>query len=129
MGLQVSPQAGVVKETTTTLQNAAVATGNGTALTIVAGDVLYVTTLGADTPSSTITYEWSDDAGVSYVQAALEDTLAAAGVATRILTTAVSTTKARLRWVAPPGANRFRARVSGYVSGNVTVVAIAQSRV
>ena len=116
-----SLSAATAAETTTTLQSAAVATGNGTILTLAPGDVVRVTTVGASTPSATVVYEFSDDAGATYYDAYCLDLLAA--TPTFIKQVAVMTTMAQAQFTAPPKADRFRARISMYTQGTVTSVA------
>lgn len=116
------------RETTTVLQNAAGATGNGTALTLQVGDVVRLITVGASTPNAVVTYEWSDDGGTSWYNAFVQDLGAAGGLATMVATVSVATSKAHGLFLAPPGATTFRARVSTYVTGTVTVTAVTRAR-
>ena len=129
MGVNVSQPAGAgtITETPTTLQSAAVATGNGTIISLNPGDVLTIKTVGASTPTATITFEVSYD-GTNYVNAFLQDMLAAGGIGTLINTVAVSTTPAYSQYSCPPGSQKFRARISAYVAGSVTVTVVQRSR-
>lgn len=128
MALQVSPSAGAIREETTVLQDTATGTGNGGLLQIRPGDVLCVRTTGADMPNARVAYEWSDDVRWEvWKDAALEDN-EGTGMVQRVNSALVGATELCLRWVAPPGALWFRARISSYVRGNVTVVAIVQRR-
>ena len=111
-------------EVTTTLQNAAGATGNGTALTFAPEDqMVTIKALGASTPSMTVVFELSYDSGSTWENAFPQNILSttAAFLNTLVIT---DTTAARYVWIRPPGATNFRARVSVFVSGTVTVSAI-----
>lgn len=100
--------------TLTTLQNAATANGNGTALNVdgYGGVIVHI----SGTFSATINFEATiedSDAGWEAVEA------------TRLNDRSVgsTTTQTGLYYVPLPGAAQFRAPVSGYASGNVTVKA------
>lgn len=110
-------------ETTTTLQNAAVANGNGTALTVTAGDVVRIVTTASGTPNATINYEWSDDGGTTWYDAWSQDLLAASGISTLVKSVGASTTKQQALFTVPPGGNRVRARISMWVAEAITVTA------
>lgn len=129
MGLIVSPSIASVVDTTTTLQNAATATGNGTAITLTAlTQEVLVTVTGADTPSGTLAFEHSYDGGSNYVAAYVESLVDTSP--TLLTTRAISdTTVFRYRYRPPVGVNRFRARVSVYATGNLTATAIQRDRV
>lgn len=126
MAISTSPNAAPVTETSTTLQNAAVATGNGTALalTLNVKDVL-LTFTGASTPNLTAEIELSYDGGSTYLagyaQTMVDTTVVLA------TTIAVGATVQRFVWPKPPGATHLRTRISAAVTGSVTVVAIART--
>lgn len=97
-----------------TMQSAAVATGNGNAL--VQNNYGGVNISITGTFSATVTFEASDDLGTSWF-----------AVPALNRTTGVSATTATapgLYWIALPGIYQVRARVSTYVSGNVTAVGV-----
>jgi hypothetical protein len=94
-----------------TLQNAAAATGNGTTMNVDGFKAVAVQITG--TFVGTVTFETSLD-GTNFVATGL--TPAAGGAA-------ASTATAVGLWILTPnGVNLFRARVSAYTSGNITVL-------
>lgn len=96
----------------TTLQTAAAATGNGTALAVSGwGGVTFEVT---GTFSATITFECSRDGGTTYYS--IEATAVGGSVATTTTTTGLYTTSVK-------GYTHVRARISAYTSGSVTVAA------
>lgn len=125
MGVQTSPSP-PASERVVTLQNAAVATGNGTAITFTTLDTEVLVKVAGASAVLTYIHEVSYDGGTTYVNAFLEDLLAAAGIGTLINTSANPVTLYH-RYRRPPGATNFRSRISAYVSGSVTTTATIRS--
>ncbi len=106
---------------TTTLHNAAGATGNGAILSLSSNDSEILVSMTGASAVLTVTHEVSFD-GSNYVNAFLEDLLAAGGIGT-LVNAVVNPTAMRYRYRIPPGATNFRSRISAFVSGTVTVTA------
>lgn len=109
---------------TTTLQSAAAATGNGTAIDMQGFDDLTVYVAHASTPTLTVTFEGSIDGGTTYFSVALIDISDNSTTAA----TDASSGSTRTKVYSVPSGKRlalthFRARVSAYTGGNVTVSA------
>jgi hypothetical protein len=96
-----------------TLQSAAAANGNGAAMGVLGYTWLGLQVVG--TFSATVNPEVSDDGGVTWSALQVTNVTTAAAVTTA---TAPGGFRALITGLAA-----VRARVSGYVSGNVTVVA------
>lgn len=98
--------------TTTTIQSAAAANGNGTALSVTGASRVTVEVAG--TFSATVNFEGSLDGGTTYF---------AVGLKTAADGAAVTTTAAAGVFKRTPdlALGLFRARISGYASGSVTV--------
>lgn len=112
-----------------TLQSAAVATGNGTAIDMLGYDDITVQVVHASTPTLTVTFEGSVDGGTTYFSLALvsctdHTTTAATDASAGSVKTTGYTLPAN-KWV--PLTN-FRCRVSAYTAGNVTVTAYRRTR-
>lgn len=110
-----------------TMQNAAGALGNGTAIALADGDRVMMKFIGASVPSMTAAIEVSYDGGSNYVNAFAQDLLAAGGISTQVNTVAITTTAAWSLYVAPPGATHLRARISVFATGTGTVTATVLS--
>lgn len=95
-----------------TLQNAAAATGNGAVMNVDGFRAVYVQITG--TFVGTVTFETSLD-GTNWVATGL----AAVGTGT----VATAPTAPGAWWLTPNGVNLFRARVSAWTSGTITVLA------
>jgi hypothetical protein len=95
-----------------TLQNAAAATGNGTVMNVDGFKAVYVQITG--TFVGTVTFETSLD-GTNWV--------ATGGAAVATGTLASAPTAPGAWTITTNGVNLFRARVSAYTSGNITVLA------
>lgn len=101
---------------TVTLQNAASATGNGTSINLSGMGTMNVAITG--TFVGTITFEAQDASG-SWSSVMLQ------AMGTTTLTSSTSTTGV---WRAPIGGySAFRARISAYTSGAITVTAFAEN--
>lgn len=109
-------------DVTTTLQSAAAGTGNGTILSLSPNDTEILVSMIGAAAVLTVTHEVSFDGGSNYVNAFLEDLLAATGIGT-LVNAVVNPTATRYRYRVVPGATNFRSRVSAFVSGSVTVTA------
>lgn len=98
--------------TTVTMQSAAVATGNGTAVNVAAGG--YVTLVAQVTGITTATITW---------EATIDDSTWVAIRATDLTSgTAASTATANgLFSLTVSGLSQVRARISAYTSGTITV--------
>jgi hypothetical protein len=101
-----------------TLQSAATGTGNGSTITLDAKSQSVL--LSASGGIATIIAEWSFDAGATWETAFY--TLVLTGAPAAAITVAAGVTRYTL--IVPPGASRFRARISAFVSGNITATAI-----
>ena len=107
-----------------TLQSAAGATGNGTAIDMRGYNTLTVTVVHATTPTATVTFEGSND-GTNYftiglVRLADHSTIASTDASSG---SALKTGYALPKSVANVGLANFRARISAWTAGAVTVVA------
>lgn len=114
---QVTPTA----ERAVTLQSAAGATGNGTAVTFAPTDKELMVFIAGAAAVLTLAHEATFDGGSTWESAFLQDLLAAGGLGTLLSGVASPGAKSRLRYVRPAGCTGFRSRVSVYVSGTVTV--------
>lgn len=101
----------------TTMQNAAAANGDGTVLAVTGYGLAFLQVSG--TFSATVNFEGSPDAGTTWLAI-----VAAPLGASDFVTTA---TAAGMFRVPVAGLQQLRARVSGYASGNVTVVGRASN--
>lgn len=110
-------------ETSYTLQSAAGADGNGTAISLNAKDKEIMVKVVGATAVLSVNHEVSFDGGSTYETCYMENLLSAAGIGTLVAAIANPTTH-RLRIKKPPGATNFRSRISGFVSGTVTVTAV-----
>lgn len=113
---------------TTTLQNAAVATGNGTALEMAGYDQLAVHVSHATTPTATVTFEGSIDGGTTYTALAMIDAL---DNSTSGSTSASSGSTVSKLYTFADGKKipltHFRARISAWTAGAITVKARRQA--
>lgn len=101
------------------LQDAAVATGNGTVITLLANDdgaMEYLTLQTVGITTATITWEATID-GTNWVAVA----------ATNLSTAAAATTATAdgLHRVLVRGLYKFRARISAWTDGTITITAVA----
>jgi hypothetical protein len=102
--------------TTTTLQSAAAATGNGTAQTVTGHAQAVINVTG--TFVGTLTFEGSPDGGTTYI-ALLAQTVGSTA------TPASTTTTTGSFIVSTAGLSNLRARVSAYTSGSITAISYA----
>jgi len=109
---------------TVTLQDAAVATGNGTALEMAGYDALSVHCSHVTTPTATVTFEGSIDGGTTYTALALIDAL---DNSTSGSTSASSGSTVSKLYTFAVGKKipltHFRARISAWTAGAITVKA------
>lgn len=124
MGLH-NPQTNV--ETTTIMQNAAGADGNGTSLALTPNtkDVTLIVT--GITGALTVNVEISRDGGATWIVGVIQDSLA---LSVSLVSTVVDpTTTTIYHYLHKPGFNLMRARISSFLSGSVTVTAIKREMV
>lgn len=108
-----------------TLQSAAAATGNGTAIDMRGFNALAVLVVHTTTPTLTVTFEGSIDGGTTYFSLGLTSLADHSTVASTSASSGSNVTYAG----ALPASRRiplthFRARVSAYTAGAVTVTAV-----
>ena len=120
MPSNVEGDPGYVEMPPFTLQNGATGTGNGTAMTMDAKtESLNVTVSGG---IATVIPEHSFDAGSTWELAVMQDLTTGAAALVTTITAAVAPQRFIYKHV--PGANRFRMRISAFVSGAITSTAI-----
>lgn len=105
-----------------TIQSAAAATGDGTAIDMRGYNALVVVVVHATTPTLTVTFEGSIDGGTNYFPIGL---VSLADHSTTASTSASSGSGLTYAGALPASRRipltHFRARVSAYTAGNVTV--------
>lgn len=115
-----------VTETTTTLQNAAAGTGNGTTLTLTPYDDLVSILLVNSAGTATVVIEDSIDGGGSW-SAGLAAELVASAL-TLVTSVALAANTRRFLYTRPPGVNALRCRISAVAVGTVTATATVRRR-
>lgn len=109
-------------EQTDILQNAAGADGNGTSKTLTPNTIDMLVIVTGASGVLTVNLEMSRDGGSTWVAAVVEDILATSPT---LLSTVVNPIAETLyHFKQKPGYNRFRARISGFVSGTATITVI-----
>lgn len=104
-------QFSTIRESSATLQDAAVANGNGSSLVISLHNEVTFLVTGTVTPVFDVVFEVSFDDGVTWENAFLENLLVATGIGT-LVNVAISPTINRYRYRVPAGADLMRARIA-----------------
>jgi len=109
----------------TTMQSAAGANGNGTAIALTPNDrEINLSVVGA---TAVLDVVLEVEIGGAYENAFAENLLAATGIGT-LVNTINNPGTTRYRYRIPAGATNIRARVANFVSGTVTAIGIVRGQ-